>query len=90
MADEPADEALAHVLRERGKSNCPGCGRAIDRGDVSWNNASTSEGTPYTAALIQCQGCDAEIAHWDSWCPGADDFDEFVENVLPDWEVDDG
>jgi hypothetical protein len=85
--DERDDELLAEALARHHASCCPNCGRSLDRGDVSWNDASTSEGTPYTWAQIQCQNCDAEVARWYSWWPGCDyDFSVFVEHVLPDWK----
>jgi hypothetical protein len=80
------DEKLTAILAKHGKSNCPKCGRLLDRGDVAWNNADTEAGTPFTWVEIQCQQCDTEIAHFSSWWPGADDLDELVENVLAnDW-----
>src|SRR5690349_17570176 len=64
------DAVLAAKLESMGKSACPSCGRRLDRGDVAWNEASTSEGTPITWAHIQCQACDTEVAEWWSWWPG--------------------
>lgn len=87
MTSDHADAEFLSFLQEHGKANCPSCRRAIDRGDVAWNNADTGEGTPYVWATIQCQECDAEVGHWSSWWPGADNWDEFVAHVLPDWEV---
>lgn len=87
MADQhkmAADQRFAEFMADRGQACCPTCGRVLDRGDVSWNNANTGEGTPFTYSQIVCQGCDTEIAHWSSWYPGADDWDDFVDHVLPD------
>jgi hypothetical protein len=81
-----SDEKLAAVLVEHGKSNCPSCGRIIDRGDVAWNNAQTESGTPCTWVQIQCVKCESEIGHFWSWWPGADDFDDLVDNVMHDWK----
>jgi hypothetical protein len=83
-----ADKTLSRKLDEMGKTKCPNCGRILDRGDVAWNSASTEAGTDYSRAHIQCQACETEIADWWSWYPCADTFEEFVENVLPDWAAD--
>ena len=79
------DERLAVILAEHGKTNCPSCGKIIDRGDVAWNNGATEAGTPDTHVTIQCQRCDSGIAAFWSWWPGADDLDDLIENVMKDW-----
>lgn len=83
-----ADEKLSIKLKEMEKTHCPVCNRALDRGDVAWNCASTEAGTDYSWAHIQCQSCDTEVAEWISWwpCDGGDTFEDFVEHILPDWE----
>lgn len=79
-----ADKEFKRIMSEHGKDKCPNCGKEIDRGDVAWNNRSTDAGTDYATGEIQCSACDTEIANGSSWYPGADDFEEFVENLLED------
>ena len=88
MDDTPEDLAIAEALAAHGVSCCPHCGRVLDLGDVSWNDAESGSGTPMTWAQIICQRCDTEVAHWSSWWPGGQDGDvtDFVVNVLPDWK----
>ncbi len=80
-----ADEKLTAILAEHGKTECPSCGKKIDRADVAWNNADTEAGTPFTWVEIQCLACQTEIIHFSSWYPAADDLDDLIEHVLPDW-----
>lgn len=84
MTEDEADAAFSAFMQKVGMSICPTCSRVLDRGDVAWNNPCTDVGTDYTAATITCQACGTGIADWDSWWPGADDWPEFVERVLPD------
>lgn len=86
-ADERwADEEFARALAAHGKTNCPTCGRVIDRGDVAWNSASTEAGTGYSTAYIHCQACGAEVASWSSWWSEVSDWCEFCAQLLPGWE----
>lgn len=78
------DEIFQQILKQYKKDICPNCGKIIDRGDLCWNNPSTDAGTDYCVVEIQCQQCDTEIAHGHSWYPGADNFEELVNNVLED------
>lgn len=82
--EKETDKKFASIMKSHGKGKCPSCKKIIDRGDVSWNNPSTEAGTPMTVVEIQCQKCYTEIAHGTSWHPGAEDFEEFVDEVLED------
>lgn len=84
MTEAEAERALSDLLVAAGYSPCSKCGRQIDRGDVAWNNPSTEAGTDYTVVEIQCQGCNSEIVRFTSWWPGADNFEDLVENVFQD------
>lgn len=87
MTDSEAEKRFQALLEIRGKSNCPTCGRAIDRGDLAWNGGCTEAGTDFTWVEIQCQGCDTEIAGFLNWYPCCETSVELVECVLEDpWE----
>lgn len=85
VEDDDVDARFAAVLAEHGSTVCYSCGRAIDRGDVAWNNASTEAGTGYCTVEIICQGCEASIAHVTSWYLGIDDFGDVVFVLEDDW-----
>jgi hypothetical protein len=85
MTEAEADAEFHQTLVAHSKTHCPTCGKAIDRGDVAWNNGETEAGTPYSSAIIQCQACDTEIARWSGWTE-ADNWIEFVEKMLDGWE----
>jgi len=90
-ADDDANEdaRLAMLLADKGKANCPACGRFLDRGDVSWNNGDTGEGTGYCTVFIVCQECDSSIALISSWYPGIDDFaDVLYVLATENWSFD--
>jgi len=78
-------EVFEDYLKVHNAIHCK-CGRKIDRGDVRWNNPYTEAGTPFTVVDIVCQKCDTEIAHFSSWYPGADNFEDLIEFVFKDWE----
>jgi len=86
MTEKEAEKYFREILLEHSMSNCPICGKVIDRGDVAWNNASTEAGTPCCSVEIQCLGCDTEIAHIESWWPGIDDFEDVIEVLSRDWK----
>lgn len=82
--EKETDKKFASIMKSHGKEKCPSCKKIIDRGDVSWNNPSTEAGTAMTVVEIQCQKCYTEIVHGTSWYPGAEDFEELVDDVLED------
>jgi hypothetical protein len=84
LTEQEAEALFREWLVKNGLSTCPGCGREIDRGDVAWNNPCTEAGTDYTTVHIECQGCQTEIADFNSWFPEADTFETLVEYVLED------
>jgi RNase P subunit RPR2 len=81
-----ADERLAAVLKEHSATRCKSCRRKLDRGDVSWQNASTEAGTGFTTVYIICQSCGTETAEVFSWYPETDSFEEAVRVLEEDWE----
>jgi hypothetical protein len=81
---EEVDIKLKKYLKDHGVEFCPKCNKEIDRYDIAWNNSSTGW-TPVTVVEIQCQKCDNEIAHFESWYPCANDLEELVYNVFYDW-----
>jgi len=90
-ADDDANEdaRLAMLLKDKGKANCPACGRVLDRGDVSWNNGCTSEGTGYSTVFVVCQACDTNIALISSWYPEIEDFADVLHVLATeDWSFD--
>jgi len=83
------DAQLAALLADEGKANCPACERVIDRGDVSWNNGCTSEGTGYSTVFIVCQACDTSIALISSWYPEIEGFSDILHVLATeDWSFD--
>ncbi len=80
-------ESFYQQLEKHNIGICPKCQKPIDQGDVSWNEASTGEGTPCTWSQIICQRCEYELAHWWSWHSECSTFEEWVEDVLPDIRV---
>lgn len=89
MNETEAELALEEALRAHGKSNCPNCGKKIDRGDIAWNSGETEYGTGYSVIEIQCLGCSTEIAHWHSWVNEIDNFEDLCSSlVLNDWRLD--
>lgn len=88
MTEAEAEAAFLAKLAEFGMSRCKNCGQEIGLGDLSWNSASTEEGTDYATALIQCTTCQTKVAHWYSPLSEADNIVEFVAEILPDLNAD--
>lgn len=65
MEDE--ESKLKEALNKLGKSHCGNCQKEIGLIDVSWNNRSTEQGTPYSVMQITCQSCDTEVLHEETW-----------------------
>jgi hypothetical protein len=80
----PLDERLKTVLRAHDAEFCA-CGHEIGFGDIAWNNGSTEYGTGYCSVEIQCEGCQREIAHIDSWYPEIYERDELLYVLETDW-----
>lgn len=82
---DSADLRFAEQLQAHGVAICEGCGRALDRYDVSWNNGSTEYGTGYCTVNIICAQCDRNIAQVHSWYPEIESFDDAVHVLDRDW-----
>lgn len=80
----PLDVRLKAVLRAHDAEFCE-CGHEIGFGDIAWNNGCTEYGTGYSTVEIQCEGCQREIAHIDSWYPEICDQDELLGVLERDW-----
>lgn len=78
------DISFKNILKIHDKECCQ-CGRELDRGDCSWNNAGTDAGTPYCVLNVICQQCDTEIVHVFSWWPEIEDFSDFVDILERSW-----
>lgn len=69
-------DSIKSILAEKGYEKCPECGRELDIGDLAWNEASTSEGTPMSMVVCQCQACNSNIFIIHSWTSSIDTVDE--------------
>lgn len=79
------DRTLKQILADHNATACPECGQEIGWGDIAWNNGSTEYGTGYSTVEIQCNTCQHEIAHIDSWYPEISSNDELLYVLHNDW-----
>ena len=88
MNNEEANQEFFRFLAEKNVTNCRICGCPIKRANVAWKDAKTVEGERFTIAAIRCTNCDMRVANWASWHANVQDWPNFVQFVLRDWDDD--